>query len=164
MWVIAFYKIKKKSPRQLQSPLFLVRCIICGIVTVIQWFEVTDVVKNVCSTSTRKKFTTTMSQWYAFASVNWNANMKDVFRALRNQFYFWDLSLHYCILLNGHMVWVYSFQENKTHKHACLGIYEANIHFECTKQNANVFVIKNICCVCVSFKLLFILFSVCFRK
>lgn len=64
MWVIAFYT-KKNPPRQLQSPLFLVRCIIlCGIVTVIQWFEVTDVVKNACSTSKRKKFTTTMSQWY----------------------------------------------------------------------------------------------------
>ncbi len=38
------------------SPIFLVRCIMCAIVTVPQWFEVIDAVKNPTSpTSTRKK-------------------------------------------------------------------------------------------------------------
>lgn len=61
------------------------------------------------------------------------------------------------------------FQE-KRNPQTCIGMeHGANIHFVPQKENANVFVIKNICCVSLGLKLLsffsvFILFSVCIGK
>lgn len=81
-------------------------------------------------------------------------------RALWNQFYFRDLSLHYCVEWH---IWSKCtlFQQNKpTNMHW----YEANIHFvHKRKCECFFFVIKNICCVFSEHKAFSIYFVQCLR-
>lgn len=121
----------------------------CGIVAIRQWFEVTGVVKN--SVVHRKSLQ--LPQLPCLSSICFciselKCKHERCLRALWNQFYFWVLSLHYCA--EWHMVRVYVLYSRKvTHKHALVWSKHS---FRAQKKNANVFVIKNICCVSLKLK------------
>lgn len=88
-------RISKNVNYKIKSDKFLVRCIMCGIVTLRQWFGVTDVVKNPKFYILHVK-TLQLPQLYIAMSPssmllhqwNWNANMNDVLGHFETNFIF----------------------------------------------------------------------------